>query len=110
MRRLEEAGIITGYHARIAPATLGLPITAFIRSNSPGLRIGTIARGAPEVLKIHRVTGADAYILKVVVASIGHRERLIAPLLPYGQPMTSIVLSSPVSGREDTKASLPARV
>lgn len=109
MRRLEEAGIITGYHARVAPPLLGLPITAFIRCNSPGPQIGTIAREAPEVLECHRVTGDDAFILKVVVASIGHLEGLIDRLLPYGQPTTSIVLSSPVPGREVTRASLPER-
>lgn len=109
MRRLEEAEVITGYHARVAPALLGLPITAFIRCNSPGPQIGAIAREAPEVLECHRVTGDDAFILKVVVASIGHLEGLIDRLLPYGQPTTSIVLSSPVPGREVTKASLPER-
>ncbi len=107
MRRLEEARIITGYHAQVAPPTRGPPITAFIRCNSPGPRIGTIAREAPEVLECHRVTGDDAFILKVVVASIAHLEGLIDRLLPYGQPTTSIVLSSPVPGREVTRASLP---
>lgn len=109
MRRLEEAGIITGYHARVAPTMLGLPITAFIRCNSPGPQIGTIAREAAEVLECHRVTGDDAFILKVVVASIAHLEGLIDRLLPYGQPTTSIVLSSPVPGRQVTRASLPER-
>jgi Lrp/AsnC family leucine-responsive transcriptional regulator len=107
MRRLEEAGIITGYHAQVAPTTLGPPITAFIRCNSPGLRIGTIAREAPEALECHRVTGDDAFILKVVVASIAHLEGLIDRLLPYRQPTISVVLSSPVPGREVTRASLP---
>lgn len=106
MRRLEEAGVITGYRAQVDPAKLGLPITAFIRCNSPGPQIGAIARAAPEVLECHRVTGDDAFILKVVVASIAHLEVLIDRLLPYGQPTTSLVLSSPVPGREVSKAAL----
>lgn len=106
MRRLEAAGIITGYRAQIDPAKLGLPITAFIRCNAPGPQIGAIARAAPEVLECHRVTGDDAFILKVVVASVAHLEAVIDRLLPYGQPTTSLVLSSPVPGREVSKAAL----
>jgi Lrp/AsnC family leucine-responsive transcriptional regulator len=99
IRRLEEAGIITGYRAQVDAAKLGLPITAYIRCTSPGPQIGAIARAASEVLECHRVTGSDAFILKVVVASIAHLEALIDRLLPYGQPITSLVLSSPVPGR-----------
>lgn len=99
MRRLEEAGVITGYRAQIDMAKLGVPITAFIRCNSPGPQIGAIARAAPEVLECHRVTGSDAFILKVVVASVAHLETLIDRFLPYGQSTTSIVLSSPVPER-----------
>jgi Lrp/AsnC family leucine-responsive transcriptional regulator len=107
MRRLEEAGVITGYRAEVDPAKLGLPITAFIRCTSPGPQVGAIARQSPEVLECHRVTGSDAFILKVVVASVAHLESLIDRLLPYGQPTTSLVLSSPLPqraiGRETTR-------
>jgi Lrp/AsnC family leucine-responsive transcriptional regulator len=96
MRRMEEAGIITGYRAEVDASKLGLPITAFIRCSSPGPQIGRIARESPEVLECHRITGGDAFILKAVVASVAHLEALIDRLLPYGQPTTTLVLSSPV--------------
>jgi Lrp/AsnC family leucine-responsive transcriptional regulator len=99
MRRLEEAGIITGYRAVIDPAKVGLPITAYIRCTSSGPQVGMIARELPEVLECHRITGGDAFILKVVVASVAHLEAIIDRLLPYGQPTTSLVLSSPVPER-----------
>ena len=99
MRRLEEAGIIVGYRAEVDASKLGLPITAFIRCNSPGPQVGRLARETPEILECHRITGGDAFILKAVVASVAHLEALIDRLLPYGQPTTSIVLSSPVPGR-----------
>jgi Lrp/AsnC family leucine-responsive transcriptional regulator len=99
MRRLEEAGVITGYRAMVDPAKLGLPITAFIRCSSPGPQVGVIARQTPEVLECHRITGGDAFILKVVVASVARLEAIIDQLLPFGQPTTSIVLSSPAPGR-----------
>ena len=46
-----------------------------------------------------RVTGADSYIIKVVVASIGHLESFLDRLSTHGTTITSIVLSSPVTHR-----------
>jgi Lrp/AsnC family transcriptional regulator, leucine-responsive regulatory protein len=106
LRRLEEAGIITGYRAEVNTAKLGLPITAFIRCSSPGPQIGNIARASPEVLECHRITGGDAFILKVIVASVAHLEAFIDRLMPYGQPTTSLVLSSPVPVRGITHDAL----
>jgi Lrp/AsnC family leucine-responsive transcriptional regulator len=106
MRRLEEAGIITGYRAEVDAGKLGLPITAYIRCTSPGPQVGAIARQSPEVLECHRITGSDAFILKVVVASVPHLEAIIDRLLPYGQPTTSLVLSSPVPGRGVSRGAL----
>ena len=45
----------------------------------------------------HHLTGGDAFLLKVTVASIGELEKFVEKLLPYGDPITSIVLSSPVA-------------
>src|SRR6266705_6749566 len=55
IRRMEDAGIISGYHAEIHLAKVGFPITAIIRmSNSPGDRcsrsIGFV-ENIPEVLE-----------------------------------------------------------
>ncbi len=40
------------------------------------------------------MTGTDSYSLKVIVSSIPHLEQVINRLVPYGEPATSIVLSS----------------
>jgi Lrp/AsnC family leucine-responsive transcriptional regulator len=101
-RRLEDAGIITGYHAAVNPAQVGLPVAAFIRVTPIGERtaqIGALAPGWREVLECHRVTGSESYILKVAAASVAGLEVLIDRLGVYGQLNTSIVLSSPVARR-----------
>lgn len=102
VRKLEDAGIITGYRAELNLEKIGYPITAFIRVSASGencSKIGQIAKGFPEVLECHRVTGGDSQIMKVVAASVAHLEELIDRLVPYGSPTTSIVLSSPVKAR-----------
>ncbi len=103
VQRMEDAGIISGYHAQINVERIGLPITAFIRISCPTgdscARFGDVAKSIPEVLECHRVTGSDSAIMKVVVSSVKHLESLLDKLSPYGTPTTSIVLSSSVTGR-----------
>lgn len=102
VRRMEEVGIIAGYRAELSWERLGLPITAFVRITAPGPAWAQLARsiqGFPEVLECHRVTGEEAFIAKVLVTSVEHLERLINRLMPYGETITSIVLSSPVLHR-----------
>jgi Lrp/AsnC family leucine-responsive transcriptional regulator len=102
VRRMEDARIITGYHADVNPELVGLPITAFIRMNITGnvsAKIVDLMNELTEVHECHRGTGGDSFIMKVRVASIAHLEHVIEKLLPYGITTTSIVLSSPVTKR-----------
>lgn len=102
VRRLEEAGVIRGYHAELAGDLLGLPVSAYIRMTATGVactELGHAIKDFPEVLECHRVTGEEAYIAKVAVGSVEHLENLIDRLMPYGETITSIVLSSPVTHR-----------
>ncbi|HWQ16062.1 MAG TPA: Lrp/AsnC family transcriptional regulator [Roseiflexaceae bacterium] len=102
VRRLEEAGIITGYHAAVDPQRVGFAILALIRLSGvtdQAPRVSAMIAETPEVLECHRVTGSDSYVLKVVAASIPHLESLIDRLLPFGEVTTSLVLSTPVARR-----------
>jgi Lrp/AsnC family leucine-responsive transcriptional regulator len=102
IRKLEDAGIITGYRVEIDTAKVGLPITAFIRMSITGVdysHIIEVASESTEVLECHRGTGGDSFIMKVAVADVGHLQTLIDKLTPYGITTTSIVLSSPVKQR-----------
>lgn len=103
VRRMEDAGIISGYHAEINLSKVGFPITAIIRmSTSPGercTRFTGFVENVPEVLECYRVTGSDALIMKVMASSVEHLEALIDQLSAHGQLTTSIVLSTPVTRR-----------
>jgi Lrp/AsnC family leucine-responsive transcriptional regulator len=105
LRRMQDAGIIQGYTVEIDREALGLPLLAYIRLTCNG---GTyhsflkFVKSAEQVQECHHLTGGDAFLLKVTMASIGDLEKFVERLLPYGDPITSIVLSSPVA-----KNSLP---
>src|SRR5262249_2797854 len=103
VKRMEEAGIIIGYHADVDPMKVGMPITAFIRMSVVGdvfTRITTVVKNSPEVVECHRGTGADSFIMKVHVRSVEPLKSRTERLTPFGPPSTSIVLSSPGERRE----------
>jgi Lrp/AsnC family leucine-responsive transcriptional regulator len=103
VRNLEDAGILTGYRAEVDRAALGLPLTVFIRLQSPPSNYPKflhLAQRLDEVLELHHVTGSEAFILKAAVSSVAHLESLIGKLSVFGQTATSLVLSSPLLQRE----------
>lgn len=99
VHKMEEAGLITGYHAEVNLARLGLPVMAIIRLGSMAgqncSRVAIRVSEITQVLECYRVTGSDSVVLKVVAASIDHLERIIDQLSLHGLPVTSIVLSQP---------------
>ena len=112
VRRMEDAGIITGYRAEVNTAKIGYPITAIIRvSNSPGercTRLSASAQEIPEVLECYRVTGSDSLVMKVMASSVEHLESLIDRISEHGQLTTSIVLSTVVDRKVITRAEFDA--
>ena len=99
VRQLESVGIIRGYRADIDLEALGLGITAFIRLTCEGNRYRQFLKVLPTlqpVQECHHLTGGDAFLLKVMLSSMGELESLIESLLPYGSPTTSMVLSTPL--------------
>lgn len=107
IHRMEDAGIISGYHAEVNVAKIGFPITAIIRMGSaPGERCTrsvSYVQEMPEVLECYRVTGSDALVMRVMAASVEHLESMIDQLSAHGQLTTSIVLSTPVARRVITQ-------
>lgn len=100
VRRMEDAGIITGYHAEVNLQMVGLPIMAFIHIKASGEKypsITALARDLPQVLECHHLTGTDSFLMKVAAVSISHLEALITRLSTYGETTTSVVLSSPTT-------------
>ncbi|MGD0521664.1 MAG: Lrp/AsnC family transcriptional regulator [Terracidiphilus sp.] len=105
VHRLEEAGIITGYHAALDIAKIGVPIRVLVRLTIPGgdLQVSrTVAaiKDLTEISRCHRITGDESFVIEANVVSIRHMEALIDKLSALGATSTSTVLSSPVQRRE----------
>ena len=110
VKRLEEAGVISGYHATVDPKRLGYGISAMIRLRCDGItcaRIGILVEDIPEVLECRRLAGEDSALLHVVAMSIGHLESVLDRLLKTGastSTTTLIVLQTPHENRPLTRA------
>ena len=100
---MEEMGILRGYTIEIDREALGLEVMAFIRMSCGGQnyhRLLEYVQTLEEVRECHHLTGGDDFLLKVTTTSMADLEALIEALLPYGNPVTSLVLSSPVEHRK----------
>jgi len=102
VRRMEEAGIITGYHAEIDRHKIGLPVCAYIRVRVIGdfiPHVIAVAREMVEVFECHRIAGEDTFLLKVCVPTSEALEKIVDKLTPYVATTTMLVFSSPVTRR-----------
>ncbi|MGA2252497.1 Lrp/AsnC family transcriptional regulator [Terracidiphilus sp.] len=113
VHRLEEAGVITGYHASLNMARLGMPIHVIVRLTINGgdvqvTRTVAAIKELTEVSRCHRITGAESFVIEADVVSIGHLEALIDKLNALGATSTSTVLSTPVKRREYRAAQIEA--
>lgn len=102
VRRLEEAGIVRGYGARIDAGALGLVLAAYIRVRPmPGQLRKTVEvlQELEAVVECDRVTGEDCFIAKAQLRSIEELEALIDRIIPYAMTNTAIIQSTPVGRR-----------
>ena len=95
VRRLQDSGVIAGYHALVDPVRAGRGVRAIVRMHCYGptcvLRDPAV-HGWPEVQTMHRVTGDDCSVLMVAVEDIPAFETLLDRLSIYGQSTSSMVL------------------
>lgn len=103
LRQMEEVGVLRAYTVEIDREALGLEVMAFIRMSCNGMqyhRLLEYVQTLEEVRECHHLTGGDDLLLKVTTTNMNDLEALIEALLPYGTPVTSLVLSSPVEHRK----------
>jgi Lrp/AsnC family transcriptional regulator, leucine-responsive regulatory protein len=87
VKRLEEAGVIVGYVALVAPERVGLGLTAYINvrlvkhadvgKRSPMDAFTAAVQAWPEVVECAALTGEMDYLLRVLVRDMAHYSRFI---------------------------------
>lgn len=101
VKKLEDSGIITGYHATVDAKRLGKDITAFIgvSVNHPRMleEFERTIQGLNDVLECHHVTGLHTLLLKVKTDNTSSLERLISTIRSIAgveRTETMVVLST----------------
>jgi len=85
VKRLEEAGVISGYVALVAPERVGLALTAYINvrlakasgSGSPTDSFAAAVMAWPEVVECVALSGEMDYLLRVLVRDMAHYSRFV---------------------------------
>lgn len=109
VRRLEDAGIIQGYHARVNPEKLGLPIQVLIRLQGECRnkeRAVAELRAIPQILRAFHVLGDDCFVLLAALPEMSSLNPLLQQLYRHGETVTTVVLDSPITNRVITPQTL----
>ncbi len=99
VKKLEEAGVIKGYHAHIDPEAMGRSVAAFIHLTTDARHypsVTSLAADMPQISSCHHISGDASFILHVRVEDLSVLESVVGHLSPFGQTRTTIVLSTPV--------------
>ena len=106
VRKMESAGVIQGYGARVDHARLGYGIRAMVRvGRAEYARVVQLIENTPEVLNAFNVTGEDSWILEIAVIDVSHLDAVVTGFCLLAQTSTCIVLNA---AREHAPL-LPAR-
>ena len=113
VRRLEEAGVITGYRADVDPSAVGMPLTAFVQlrcETGHCLLKNTTSEDFPEVVEVHKLSGSFCTMLKLRATSMAHFEGLLERLGEHREMNSHVVLSTQFENRtvEPPPERLPA--
>jgi Lrp/AsnC family leucine-responsive transcriptional regulator len=102
IRKLEDAGIIEGYHTKIAPFEVGYQIRALITIRAFMGRLKPFlekVKSFDEVINCYRITGNENIVIEVVLHHQKHLEQFIDQLITYGETKTHIILSNVVDDK-----------
>lgn len=112
--RLEEEGVISGYHADLASERLGFNVIAFVRitlaTHSPdnAQHFRDLVQRVDDVQEAYSLTGDADYLLKIILRDLKSLSDIVNDvLMPH--PSVAHVRSSIVLDRLKATAKLPLR-
>jgi len=89
VRRLEEAGIIKGYHAEVDPVSLGWEITFFALVGLDSQKQAVLeafqdeVKTWPEVRECHMIRGGGDFLVRLVARDTAHENALTQRLTSH---------------------------
>ena len=94
VRKLEAAGVITGYRATVDLGKLGYGIRALIRvGRAEYARVVKLIQQTPECINAWNVTGDDSWVLEIAVIDVPHLDAVVSKFCLMTETATSIILN-----------------
>lgn len=87
VKRLEQAGVIQGYHAKVDPVAVGQTLLVFVeitlseKSEQIFKKVRDELAHIPEVLECHLVSGSFDYLVKARLAGMADYRQLLGSML-----------------------------
>src|SRR5688572_15238886 len=95
VRKLESAGVISGYRATVDLSKLGYGIRALIRVGRADYnKVVKLVGQTPECINAYNVTGDDSWVLEIAVQDVSHLDTVVSKFCLLTETATSIILNT----------------
>ena len=95
VRKLEAAGVITGYRATVNLAALGYGIRAMVRVGRTDYdRMVQLVGESLEIVNAWNITGEDSWLLEIAVTDVAHLDAVVSQMCLLAETSTSIILKT----------------
>ena len=95
VRKLEAAGVITGYRATVNLGALGYGIGALVRvGRTDYARMLKLIAEMPEIVNAWNITGEDSWVLQIAVTDVAHLDAVVSQMCLLAETSTSIILKT----------------
>jgi len=95
VRKLEAAGVVTGYRATVNLSALGYGIRALVRvGRTDYARMVQLIGQTAEVVNAWNVTGEDSWVLEIAVTDVAHLDSVVSQMCLLAETSTSIILKT----------------
>lgn len=94
LNRLEEEGIVAGYHADVTPTALGFGLHAVVRLKVHGAlfdQVDAVIESEAQIIRCLRITGESCYHLEVLARDMPDLQRITTRLAQVGSITTDLV-------------------
>ena len=95
VRKLEAAGVITGYRATVDLSKLDYGIRALVRvGRVEYARMERLIGERAEVVNAWNITGEDSWLLEIAVTDVAHLDAVVSQMCLLAETSTSIILKT----------------
>ena len=111
--RLQRAGVIAGFGPRLDLRALGYPVLAYTSVQIAQGREAAVLdrlREIPEVLEVHKTTGPDDLLCRIVARDNDHLHDVLERAISTPgvvRTQTTLALATPISARPDERLTTP---